>query len=388
MTTIVKHTLRNLFFAASVVTAVLPAVAQTDDAGSSSSSVVRRGKADRASRDKHPGVTDRMQQFYESSDVGDADRSWMRVIYRQIDLTKDKNTPLYFPEEPVDGQENLFRVIMRLLADDRIAAYEYLDGRELFTDNYRIKVRDMLDRFHVYYTEAKGSNEKHPRFTIEEADVPCNEVLSYYIVERWEFDRRSNRMQTRIDAICPVLHRAGDFGGDAVKYPMFWVKYDDLRPFIATQNIFLSDDNNLPSCTYDDYFQLSLYDGEIYKTRNLRNRSMAQLYPDPEDLKRAQDSIQRSLDEFGKKLWVPSLDELAARREAAEMAAARAEEAAGDSVAAAEPPARKTAVRTSRGAKRGGKSTGTKPARVKKPKAPKKSSGSSGAARSVRNRRR
>lgn len=385
--------IKKIFLAALAICSMAAAVSAqntTDGGASSSSSVVRRGRADREAATQRKGVTDRMQQFYETQQVGDADLSWMRVIYRQLDLTKDQNTPLYFPEDPVDGQESLFRIIMRLLANDEMAAYEYLDGREVFTDQYRVKVRDMLDRFHVYYTEAKGSNEKHPKFTIEEADVPANEVLSYYIVERWEFDKRNNRMKTRIEAICPVLHRSGDFGGEAVKYPMFWVKFDDLRPFIATQNIFLSDDNNLPTCTYDDYFQLGLYDGEIYKTRNLRNRSMAQLYPDPDDMKHAQDSIQKSLDEFGKKLWVPSLDELAARREAAELAQAQAEAAAsGDSIAAAPETKSSVSVRSKRGQSRSSSARPVKKTKVKKAKAPKSSSGgSSGAARSVRNRKR
>lgn len=370
------------------------AVAQ-DDAGSSSSTVTRRGPNARrgGDNDRTPGVTDRMQQFFEAGDVGDADREWMRVIYRSLDLTDEANTPLYFPEEPIDGQESLFRIIMRLLADGKLRAYEYLDGREIFSDAYQLKVRDMLDRFHVYYSEAKGSTEKNPRFTIEESDVPANEVLSYYIVERWEFDRRNNRMKSTIEAICPVLHRAGDFGGEAMKYPMFWVKFDDLRPFLSTQNIFLSDQNNLPTCTYDDYFQLGLYKGEIYKTRNLRNRSMAQLYPDPEQMKNAQDSIQRSLDDFEKKLWVPSLDELAAQREAAaKKAELEAAAANGDDVDTAEQSdaPKKTAVTSSR-SKRGTSSAKAKPAKtkqqkVKKPKST--SSGSSGsAARSVRNRR-
>ena len=49
-----------------------------------------------------------------------------------------------------------------------------------------------------------------------------------------------------------------------------------------SQYVFTDDDNNLPRYTYDDFFTLNLYKGNIYKTRNLRNRSMAQLYPDPE----------------------------------------------------------------------------------------------------------
>ena len=282
----------------------------------SQSTLTRRGASqkDRARKEAQAGpqVTDRMQAHYDASgkSVGDADRQWMRVIYRQLDLDKDKNAPLYFPEDVLDGQENLFRIIMRLLANNQLAAYEYLDGREVFTDQYRLKVADLLDRFHIINTPAKGSTERNPRFVINESDVPTNEVLSYYVIERWEFDTRHNRMRTVVEAICPVLHRSGDFGGEAVKYPMFWVKYSDLRPWLAQQTIFTSDDNNLPTCTYDDFFNLTMYEGDIYKTRNLKNRSMMQLYPDPDDMKRAQDSIQARLDNFEKKLWVPDREEV------------------------------------------------------------------------------
>lgn len=194
--------------------AVAPAVAQ--DNGSSSSTVMRRrGNTDRARRGQQeqsqPGVTPRMQQrLAGESNVSDADRQWMRVIYRDLEVKNPKNASLYFPEDVVDGQENLFRIIMRLLAEGRIPAYEYLDGKEIFTDQYRLKVGDMLDRFHVMYTPAKGSTEKAPKYTIEEADVPSNEVLSYYMLERWEFDSRTNKTRRVAEAICPVLHRTDD----------------------------------------------------------------------------------------------------------------------------------------------------------------------------------
>lgn len=243
----------------------------------------------------------------------------------------------------------------------------------------------MLDRFHILYTDAKGSTEKHPRFTIDDSDVPANEVLSYYIVERWEFDRRDNRMRSRIEAICPVLHRSGDFGGEAVKYPMFWLKFDELRPFLTTQTVFVDDDNNLPSCTYDDFFQLGLYKGDIYKTRNLRNRSLMQQFPEQEDLKRAQDSIQHRLDTYASNLWVPSLEELAAMREKREALEAGNDSTSVASVEKADKPKRTT--RSSRTA-RGKKDVTASKTKVKKPKAPKTQKSSGSATRSVRNRRR
>lgn len=366
---------------------------------SSSSSIVRRraGDRDRNASRQAPGVTDRMQQFYSKSSANDADLMWMRVIYRDLEMDNPKNAALYYPEDVVDGQDNLFRIIMRLLADNAIPAYEYLDGKEIFTDQYRLKVSDMLDRFHVLYSPAKGSTEKNPRFVIEESDVPANEIRSYYILERWEFDAKTNKTRRVVEAICPVLHRADEFGVDAVRYPMFWVKLDAIRPYLAQQYIFIDDDNNLPRYTYDDFFTMAMYDGDIYKTRNLTNRSMMQMFPDPDDRKRAQDSIQNRLESFDKNLWVPSREEVIAAREAREAAEAEAAaKAEGQEIAdrdGAPADTQASESRTSRG-RRGSATTAkksntkkaaTKKTKVRKPKAPKSSS--AGAARSVRRRK-
>lgn len=381
-----------------LVALVGAATAVAQDSSSSSSIVRRRaGDRDRNASRQAPGVTDRMQQFYSKSSANDADLMWMRVIYRDLEMDNPKNAALYYPEDVVDGQENLFRIIMRLLADNAIPAYEYLDGKEFFTDQYRLKVSDMLDRFHVLYSPAKGSTEKNPRFVIEESDVPANEIRSYYILERWEFDAKTNKTRRVVEAICPVLHRADEFGVDAVRYPMFWVKLDAIRPYLAQQYIFIDDDNNLPRYTYDDFFTMAMYDGDIYKTRNLTNRSMMQMFPDPDDRKRAQDSIQNRLESFDKNLWVPSREEVIAAREAREAAEAEAAaKAEGQEIAdrdGAPADTQASESRTSRG-RRGSATTAkksntkkaaTKKTKVRKPKAPKSSS--AGAARSVRRRK-
>ncbi len=370
------------------------AFAQVENAGG----VRKRSERDKKENQSGPKVSDRMQGFFKTTEPHDADLSYMRQIYRQIDLTKDANTPLYFPEDVIDGQENLFRIILRLVVDGQVPAYEYLDGREVFTDQYKVNIADMLERFGIYAQEAKGSTQKNPRFTIEEADVPTGQVLNYYVLEKWEFDRRTNRMKTRVEAICPVLNRSADFGGDA-KYPMFWVKFDQLRPYLAQQYIFLNDDNNLPQYSLDDYFNLGMYDGEIYKTRNLRNLSMAQMFPDEDDMKRAQDSIDNRLRNYGKNLWVPSREEYLAMKEK--------EEAAAEAIAAGDSIPERTVVTGEaisedsdgddkpRASARAKKRTSTKKSSAKKPKAKKPKVSNSGggnnnsnAIKSVRRRKR
>ncbi len=375
--------LRHYITLASVLLIAVATMAQVETGGT----VSRRSGKDRKSRKSEntsgPTITERMESFYDSRDPHDADLEWTRTIYRQIDLSKDINAPLYFPEDVVDGQQNLFRILLSLVVDEKIPAYEYLDGREVFTEKYQINVPEMLERFGIYYKQ--DGNGRGSKYVIEEADVPTGQVLNYYIVEKWEFDRRSNQMKVRVEAICPVLNKYGDYGGEA-KYPMFWVKFDQLRPYLAQQYVFLTDDNNLARYSLDDYFTMNMYQGDIYKTKNLRNLSLVQQYPDPDDLKHAQDSIEQRLRAFDKNLWVPTREEYLAEREARE-AAELAAAAAGDSIEPASrdkeavaPAAPKPEKKTTR--KR------SKPKASKAPKVKESSSGNAGAVKSVRRRKR
>lgn len=384
---------RFLSLAAGVLLLSASALAQDS---SSSTAVMRRGNDTslrRGTTVKTPGspgvvaptlpadlqVTERMQNRMESSDVSDADRQWMRVIYRKLDLDKAPNTPLYYPVDPVDGQENLIRIIFRLYSQGQIPAFEYLDGREVFNEKYLAKPVETLTRFQIPFTEERGSTANAPKLSIDEYDVPSESVRSYYIIERWEFDRRNNRLHSVVEAICPVWQRLND-NGVIIPVPLFWIRYDDLRPYLATQSIFLTDDNNLPTHTIDDFFRLGLYDGEIYKTRNLRNLTLNQIYGSDEAVERARDSIQNVLDTYGDKIWVPGLDELRARADAREAQTIETDTTASATIATGRPARRAASARPA--------------AKPKQPKARKpktsapKQSGSSSAARSVRNRKR
>lgn len=369
-------------FRALIVTVAVAMLAIT----AADAQVVRRADKDAATKktDNEINLSVRAKGLYESNSSAEKDIPWMRVVYRQLDLTKDANLPLYYPEDPTEELQNLFRILLRLLAENKVTAYEYLDGREVFTDKYKVNVREMLDRFSILYTEQKGSTEKNPLFAIDESDVPCYEVLSYYLIEKWAFNRGTSRFDVMIEAICPVLHRSGDFGGEPLRYPMFWLKYDDIRPYLAQQYIITGDANQVMQHNYDDYFKMNMYDGDIYKTRNLRNQSLMQQYPTDSLLRHAQDSIENTLQSFEKGLWVLTPEEKAALEE--ENAEAEGDEAVADatkedkkrSVKKEEKKESKSESRSSR--------SGAKEKKAKKPKAQKSSSSSSSNApvRSVR----
>lgn len=234
----------------------------------------------------------RRQLFEQNQQVETSGNRWQHIVYRELDINVDANAALYYPQEPVDGMDNFFRVMFDALLKGKLNAYEYLDGREIFEPKYLVNMQDVMDRHDITPTE-----------------IPSYQVMSYYIKEQWEFDRHTSQYGPRVLAVCPILHAIGDFGS-TVRYPLFWVKYDDLRPFINTQLVMTAEMNIAPRYTMDDFFTLNLYEGEIYKVQNPRGLTLMQQYPDPEQLAAKRAELEAQLKNFGKGIWVegPSSD--------------------------------------------------------------------------------
>lgn len=276
---------------------------QVENAG-----IVRKNQKKEKKEQSKQDFSMRLNSLFETNKAHDADVQYTKKVYRNLDLEKGRNATLYYPEDVIDGQENLFRIILNHVLDGSLPAYEYLDGKEIFKDQYKVKTPDLVKRFDLYAQEAKGSTENKPKFTIAEEDVPTTQISNYYLIEKWEFDNRTNDMKTTVEAIAPVLSKYGDYDS-LTKYPMFWIKFDDLKPYLLSQYVFVSDDNNLPQYSLFDFFNLNLYEGELYKIQNMRNLSLAQMFPDEDDLKNAQDSIDNRLHSYGKNLWVPTREQ-------------------------------------------------------------------------------
>ena len=221
------------------------------------------------------GMTTRAQIAFPTETKMSEDVTWRRDVYRELDLTDDANSGLYYPVEPVGTQMNLFtymfKLMMRGASRGGIDAYEYtLDGNENFTDSAKIRPLKFLDDYHIYYERTDRG------IRLDNSDIPSAEVKGYYIKESAYYDQVTSTFHTKVQAICPILSREDDFGGKATKYPLFWVKYEDIAPFLAKQTIMTSNLNNAATMSVDDYFTLNKYKGKIYKTNNMLGKTLAQ----------------------------------------------------------------------------------------------------------------
>lgn len=223
---------------------------------------------------------------------------WKREIYRAISLENEINASLYYPVEPMGDSMNLFTLLFNNILNGNITAYTYnLDGYESFIEENIVDPRTMLENYRIYYEENGGV------ITVGKSDIPSAEVLSYYVKESHYYDQRSGTYGKHITAICPVLHRSGEYSSEVTKYPMFWLKYEDIATYLAQQSIMTSSLNNASAMTIDDFFKKGCYDGEIYKTVNTRNLAIAQYCKDSVSVKQEQEKIEKQLSDFKENLW-------------------------------------------------------------------------------------
>ncbi|MDE7156118.1 MAG: gliding motility protein GldN [Muribaculaceae bacterium] len=223
----------------------------------------------------------------QSSETNNDNIQWLRVVYRDLDLSKSPNGAL---KNTSDDRKDLFAILLKLISKGDIKAYEYQDDTERFDDRTAVNISSLFDRFDI------NAN-----------DIPSHDVERYYIIEHYYFDSRASKFNRVVKAICPVLERRS-INSEIIRYPMFWVMLDDIRTQINSVMVMTDDNNNVVRHSIENFFDMNMYKGDLYKTQNTTNKTLVQLYPDPDDLAHARDSIEQSLVAFEKGLWTPAFN--------------------------------------------------------------------------------
>ncbi|MDD6842166.1 MAG: gliding motility protein GldN [Prevotellaceae bacterium] len=307
-------------------------------------------------------MTQRARLMYPTALDMPQDVVWRRDIYRELDLNIDANAGLYYPVEPIDKQLNLFTYVFKLALNGYIPVYEYrLDGNEVFTDSAKVAMKTILDNYHIFYEEKNG------KIRVDNSDIPSAEVKMYYLKESAYYDQANATFRRKVISLCPVMMRDDDFGGEASKYPLFWVKYSDLEPFLNKQTVMTSNLNNAAVMTLDDYFTMNRYEGKIYKTTNMLGRTLAQYCQNDSALKKEQMKIEGELKAFEQNIFGD-----------------QAKKDSLDSIANLDPKAAREAQKA---AKKANRRNGQNSAKVDKPRKPKNQSGGGTSAARVTVRR-
>ena len=252
-----------------------------------------------ATRSTELSVRAQMMNDQLTQETGNA--RWVRNILRELDLTKEKNAPLYYPVQEMNGMKNLFTSLFQLASEGKITVYGY--QKESFDDDNILSFQDLLKNFNIIHETVPAAGTRPVRYIINPSDVPSREADMFYVKESWYFDQNSSTYDCKILALCPIVTTTFETG-EQVRSGMFWVKYEDIRPYIKNNPIMTSNINNAKLYTMDDFFRRRMYDGEIIQTENLMNLPLAMLFETDEEIAEEQQRIENQLVSFNEALWI------------------------------------------------------------------------------------
>ncbi len=101
----------------------------------------------------------------------------------------------------------------------------------------------------------------------EEINVSDN-IRKFFIMEEWNFDAKHSVFKPKIVAIAPVYKRMTSSGVTFQDEPLCWIRMDDIRNTLNKHELF-NRYNDASRLTYDDFFQMRIFDSYIIFENNV-----------------------------------------------------------------------------------------------------------------------
>ena len=260
--------------------------------------------------------------FHRADDV-----VWSRVVYRIIDMRFKQNYQLYTPVSAEDPMySSLFRTMLRAI-EQGMPVYEKSttvgDIRPYFI-NVSPMSKDVIPT--VLNTDRTGElgdgniatseymllnyNAKTDKMTFNGYSYNgfVRNQLKFMIQEIIFFDRHYSRLFSKVLAIAPMnTDNANIYEGMPVMDALygqilFWVVYDDFRPYMAQQYV-TPRGNDSKRVTFDDFFALKKYSSYVVGVNNVYSRMVPKLADTYEEIQREQRRIETELLNVEQDLW-------------------------------------------------------------------------------------
>ncbi|MCQ2285501.1 MAG: gliding motility protein GldN, partial [Bacteroidales bacterium] len=207
------------------------------------------------------------------------------TIWRRIDLREKVNHHLYFPQETRGTWRSLGQVILD--AVDLDSEEENPNALPFYTDEY-CNVPQSIEQTKAALVERRSIPKYDPETfeLIGEEEITeqhaAKEISYYDIKELWFFDKERSTLEVRILQVAPKIEYekilntgpsedGEEVGGVKQTRTLGHIYYDELRPYLAKQEVF-NYKNNAQRLSLDDVLTWKReFSSYIYAEQNVYN---------------------------------------------------------------------------------------------------------------------
>lgn len=255
--------------------------------------------------------------------VRQADVMYYWTIWRTIDLREKVNHPLYFPTEVRGTWRSLGQTIFDAIdfnnpekTEDVLTLY----SDEMCTFPYsRAELPGILAQtftttdYDIATGEEIGTKEIVQQFE-------AKEIISYNVKEVWYFDKQYSTFRVQILEIEPIIEYERpnnntnifdddqeqdeeDVKANMMKKRVGYIYYNELRPFLAKQEVF-NVKNNAARLSFDDLITWKRdFSSLIYKESNVYDRDISDYIANSRDQRIESERITDKMRTFEHDLW-------------------------------------------------------------------------------------
>jgi gliding motility associated protien GldN len=253
--------------------------------------------------------------------VRQADVMYYWTIWRTIDLREKINHPLYFPAEVRGTWRSLGQTIFDAIDignTERTEGVLPVYSDEMCTYPYS---RDEIQGLISNVSTIAEIDEEGEEIGTKELIIQFEpkEIISYNVKEVWYFDKQYSTFRVQILEIEPIIEYerpnnnnsfyddeeqdAEDVKANMMKKRVGYIYYNELRPFLAKQEVF-NVKNNAARVSFDDLITWKRdFSSLIYKESNVYDRDISDYIANSRDQRIESERITDKMRTFEHDLW-------------------------------------------------------------------------------------